>query len=207
VSDILEATAQQFRSDFWNHQPTVPMVACEKQALEGIFAEAVDDYGVPLYVIRGFNSESFEYEWSEDIKGYNERGQQVAIYYFGDHDPSGLCLEQNSQRKLERFGARFDWERAGLLLEDFKRFGLVHVPVKQTDSRANGYLSKFGDMAAELDALEPEELQRRIHACIKRHIDRESWERLERADAVQRDDLALVARNWGRALAAARADA
>jgi hypothetical protein len=202
VRSILNATARQYRSSFWNDQPMVPMIACEKQALEGIFEEAVDQYGVPLFVVRGFNSESFEYEWSEDIKRYTDRGQSVVIYYFGDHDPSGLCIEANSQRKLEGFGARFAWVRAGLLWEDFERYDLVNIPVKHTDTRAKSYLSKFGDRAAELDALHPDELRGRIHDCIERHVDADAWDAVQRADEAERESLNLVAENWAQALAA-----
>jgi hypothetical protein len=205
VMDIMQATASHFRLDYWARQPVVPMVAVEKQALEGIFAEACDEYGVPLYVLRGFNSESFEYEWSEDIKEITESGREVAVAYFGDWDPSGLDIERNSRDKLERFGARFTWERIGLLESDFDAFDLVKVPVKTTDSRAKVFLNTFGDCAAELDALHPDELQRRIHDAIAVHVDADTWRAVQAEEQVQRESLQEVTGNWEVALAAARA--
>lgn len=204
LADILTATAAQYRRDYFRDARVVPMIACEKQALEGIFEDAVDEYGAPLYVIRGFNSESFEFEWAQDIKRHNAEGQDVAIYYFGDFDPSGLCIEANSRRKLEGFGARFDWKRAGLLWEDFERFDLVNIPVKRTDSRAKSYLSQFGDRAAELDALHPDELRRRIAECIAQHVDPDRWEAQLAGDAAGREGLASLAGNLPKALAAVR---
>lgn len=202
LAQILEASAEQYRVDYWRTQSVVPMIACEKQALEGIFAETVDEHGVPLWVIRGFNSESFEYEWAEDIKAIVASGRAVVVYYFGDHDPSGLCIEANSKRKLEAFGARFTWERAGLLAEDFERFGLVNVPVKQTDTRAKAYLSQFGDRAAELDALHPDELRRRIGAVVGRHINAQRWKALVRGQEAGRESLRAIAGNVPKALQA-----
>ena len=34
--DIIEASADQFRRDMWQMHNSIPMIACEKQALEGI---------------------------------------------------------------------------------------------------------------------------------------------------------------------------
>lgn len=204
VADIMDAVADQFRSDAWNDQDVVPIVACEKQALEGIFTESVDEYGVALYTLRGFNSESFEYEWAEEIKTIVRSGREVIVGYFGDWDPSGLDIERNSRTKLEGFGARFEWERVGLLEGDFERHRLVNVPIKKTDTRAKAFLSKFGPKAAELDALRPDVLRDRIQVFIERFIDRDRWIAIEASDEAQRESLSMVAKNWNHALRAVR---
>lgn len=205
VAHIMENVAQQYRRDFWADQAVVPMIACEKAALEGIFAAAVDEYGASLWTLRGFNSESFEYEWSEEIKAITAEEKQVVIYYFGDWDPSGLAIEENSKRKLAGFGAGFEWRRAGLLAEDFDRFEIVPVPVKRTDTRSKAFLSKFGPRAAELDALSPKELHRRITNSITAYIDTERWGALQRTEANERAGLVAVVKNWDAAVAAAGA--
>jgi hypothetical protein len=186
------------------------MIACEKAALEGIFSQVVDKYGASLWTLRGFNSESFEYEWAEEIRELNDAGKKVVIYYFGDFDPSGLSIEATSKRKLEAWGAKFTWVRAGLLLEDFDRFNLIRIPVKRStpekkgDSRAEPFLSKFGDQAAELDALKPAELERRIRESIENHIDRDRWTRMVGVEKAEKESLNVVVRNWGVAVKAAR---
>ena len=207
LEDILVAGASQLRLDYWRDATTFPMVACEKQALEGIFAEAVDEWGASLWVIRGFNSESFEYEWAEDIKEITATGRDVAIYYFGDWDPAGLAIEANSKRKLEGFGARFTWERAGLLQQDMAAFDLVPIPVKRTDPNAKRFLSQFEDRGAELDALHPDELRRRIAEVIEQHVDAERWRRVQRDEQLQRGTLRLIAGNVKGALKGAKAGA
>jgi hypothetical protein len=201
VRDVLSAAAAQFCLDYWLDQRIVPMVACEKQALEGIFREAVDGWGVPLYVIRGFNSESFEHEWAEDITEITSSGRYVAIYYFGDHDPSGLCIETSSRDKLRGFGADFEWERAGLVWEDLDAYGLVPIPVKRSDPRAKGYLNQFGDRGAELDALHPDSLRERIDEAVRQHIDLDRWNALQKTQQAERESLELVAGNWSAAVA------
>lgn len=202
--DLMQQAATQYRRDLWDEQDVVVHIACEKAALEGIFAEACDEYGAALYVTQGFNSESFEYEWSEDIRELNADGKRVEIVYFGDHDPSGLCLEHDARKRLERFGVKFTWRRAGLLHEDFARFDLVNVPVKATDSRAKRYLSQFGDRAAELDALSPVELRQRIASAITAVIDVERWNHLDTIASAERESLEMVAKHWDVAVNAAR---
>jgi hypothetical protein len=207
VSELMDTFAVQYRRDLWASQNTVVMICCEKQALEGVFSEVVDQYGASLWVIRGFNSESFEYEWSEEIKEITNAGRHVVIAYFGDHDPSGLALEHDARSRLEGFGAAFSWERHGLLFEDFDRFDLVNVDVKKGDTRAKAYLSRFGNRAAELDALPPEELDHRIRAAIENHIDVGPWNRLRDREKAERESLVTVRGNWDVALAAARGGA
>jgi len=203
VTDIMSAVAKQYRRDYWAAQSTVVMVACEKQALEGIFAEEVDDYGASLWTVRGYISESFAFEWATEIRRLNDAGSSVVIAYFGDFDPSGLDIEQDLQKKLRRHGAEFSWTREGLLEEDLERFNLVNVPVKAKDTRSKKYLELYGDHAAELDALRPDELRRRIIQAIVIHIDDEPWQRLRRAERAERESLWVVTNNWDKAAKAA----
>ncbi len=205
VTDIMEAAASQYRRNLWADQPVIPMIACEKRALEGVFSGIVDEYGVSLWTFGGFNSLSFDYEWSEAIREITDAGKRVSVAYFGDHDPSGICIEDTSFDRLgEEFGADFEWCRLGLNPEDFEEFKLAPIPVKPTDRRTKAFLSKFGDHAAELDALPPAELERRIREAIEQHIDMEKWEALKKTEAVERDALDVVIKNWDAAVAAAQ---
>jgi hypothetical protein len=207
LQEVIESAGNVYRRDLWADQDTVVMIACEKAALEGIFSTIVDEYGASLWTLRGFGSESFEYEWAEEIKELNRNGQSVAITYFGDFDPSGLMIEETTRRKLEEFRADFEWERGGLLASDFEDFDLVRIPVKRTDSRAKGFLSQFGDSGAELDALSPAELEERIQAAITKHINMKTWLAGRRTEALERQSLDLVVKHWGVAVRAAEAAA
>ncbi|MBX3197261.1 MAG: hypothetical protein KF850_34430 [Labilithrix sp.] len=204
VADIMQTVQTQYRRDLWADQRTVVMIACEKQALEGVLSDVVDDYGAPLWILRGFNSESFAFEWATDILDHVRAGKQVVVAFFGDMDPSGLAIERDAKAKLERHGAHIQWERHGLLLADFERFELVNVPVKRTDSRAARYLDTFGDRAAELDALPPDELHRRVKSVIETYLDDGAWHRLRQAEEAERESLSLVTKHWPAAASAAR---
>jgi hypothetical protein len=202
VEQLMDAASDQYRRDLWLDQSTVVMVACEKQALEGIFAEACDEYGASLWTLRGYSSESFAFEWATEIRRVTRSGSDVVVAYFGDFDPSGLGIEQDSKDKLTRHGASATWFRHGLVVDDFDLFDLVNVPVKRSDSRAKSYLDKYGDRAAELDALPPDELRNRIREAIEEHIDVDTWERVRATEMTERESLQMVTRNWDRAVQA-----
>lgn len=203
AEEIIRACGQQFRRNLWATQDTVVMIGLEKQALEGVFAEAVDEYGASLWTLHGYGSESFMFEWATEIKAYNDDGKVVEVYYFGDHDPTGLDIERDAIEKLEAHGADFEWSRSGLKYIDLVTYDLVNVPVKTGDTRSKNYLEVYGDSAAELDALPPDELQQRIRSCIDEHIDHEERERILRNEELERESLRLVAGNWKKAVAAA----
>ena len=172
------------------------MIALEKAALEGVLGESVDEFGASLWVLRGFASESFAFDWSREIQELTEQGKTVHVAYYGDADPSGVEIEQDAKDKLRRHGAEFEWTRAGLLFEDFERFDLTRIPVKRSDSRSARYLETFGDVAAELDALPPRELQRRVRECIEAHTRHEEWERMRVVEREEKRTLDAVTRNW-----------
>lgn len=202
VEELLDAGAAQYRRDLWIDQKTIVMVACEKQALEGIFAEVVDEYGASLWTLRGYASVSFAFEWATEIKRLNRRGKRVVIAYFGDHDPTGIDIERSTQDEMRGHGAEFEWQRRGLLETDFERYDLVNLGVKKTDTRSRKYLERYGNRAAELDALRPDVLRARIETAISAHIDTDAWDRLERTEATERESLKLIAGNWEAAVQA-----
>src|SRR5207237_7588683 len=53
AAEILEQAAAQYRRSLWTNAGTIPMIACEKQALEGVFEAACAEYGASLWIIRG----------------------------------------------------------------------------------------------------------------------------------------------------------
>lgn len=209
VREAMQSLASQYRRDPWDEQPVHVHIACEKQALEGVFSDVVDTYGAPLYVLRGFASEAFVFEWAVEIARAIDTGHRVIVAYFGDHDPSGLTIERDCRSRLARHvgdvGPALTWQRFGLLHGDLDRFGLVNVPVKRTDSRARSYLEEFGDRAAELDALPPAVLRDRILDAIAAHVDVEAWDRVRAIEAAESESLDVVAGSFERAVAAARA--
>jgi len=211
-----------YRQDLWIDQPVIPIIVSEKQALEGIIEEVCEEYGLSPWIIRGFNSESTDYDLSEEIKEITTTGKKVVVGYLGDWDPSGLFIEEVSRArtgdghrvygfkqgkdKIKPFGAKFEWVRLGLNLDDFDRFDIATVPVKKVkygddgrlesgDPRSNSFLAKFGPRAAELDALPPEELQRRIRDFIEQYADQRKLQQARSQEQDARDVLRMIKDN------------
>jgi hypothetical protein len=197
IGDIMEAVASQYRRDLWVDQPTIPMIGLEKHALEGVFQEAVDDYAVSLWTLGGTSSASFLFDWSEEIQRLNAKGKCVVIAYFGDHDPAGLDIARAARDGLVEHGAHgfaFLWE--GLHLADLDTFNVPALRVKRTDKRSARYLETHGDRCAELDALPPAELRRRIHGFIEGHVDHDALDRVRRVEAEEKATLTAYAKGW-----------
>src|SRR5205085_11765294 len=68
---------------------TVPEIWGEKDAITGVLAQETWDWDVPLMPCRGYPSLSFLGSAAEAIQE-RANGQHTVLYYFGDHDPSGV---------------------------------------------------------------------------------------------------------------------
>lgn len=197
VSALMDSAAKVYRRNYWATQRFVPIIACEKAALEGVIRQVVDEFGAPLWVFRGYPSTSFLFDLAMDIDQLVRDGKYVKIFYFGDCDPSGWNIEDTTVKKLrEEHDAEFEWERWGLMFEDLKKHNLIELEVKSSDSRAKAYLAQYGNRSAELDALPPAELAHRVRTAIQSCIDPDEWARMEAIEKEERSTLNSVVGNW-----------
>jgi hypothetical protein len=116
----------------------------------------------------------------------------------GDHDPSGLEIEETLRTKLERFSEReILWERLAVTGDQFRRPDLLGFPVKDTISgeRRRRYIRSFGNRCVEVDALEPNEIRELVKAAIEAHIDQDEWQTLLETERLEKQtvrDLVLA---------------
>src|SRR5262245_15609514 len=96
---MLRETVRTYRRSLWDNQDVDVEIRCEKDALAGVILEETHPWDVPLMVSRGFSSESYLYECAEQIK---KQEKPAYLYYFGDHDPSGVRIDPAIRRRLER---------------------------------------------------------------------------------------------------------
>lgn len=207
LADFGESVRACYRKDFWASLPHHVEVFVEKDAIAGAIQPVTEEYDIGLRVCRGYSSVSFAGEIA-DLWGRIEK--PIFAYYLGDFDPSGFDLERDLREKLQRYTGRvssvwsadqaraivgekladfhgdaFYWVRLAVRSADFDLHDLIRLPVKTTDRRARGFLEEHGEGCAEVDALPPTELRRRVQEAIQVHIDPERWDRLlevERAE-------------------------
>jgi hypothetical protein len=179
--EILDASARSFHMDMWDNQTVRPFVIVEKEALVGVFERVCREYDVPLLAARGYPSVSVIREFvEEDIIPTLNCGQEVAIFHFGDHDPSGIDMSRDLQERINLFlesdAGEYEFTRCALNMNQIVEQRPPENPAKTTDSRFESYLSKFGSSSWELDALKPSYLNELAKVHILSLIDVDAWE-------------------------------
>lgn len=191
ISDFVDTVRDAYRRNFWADLPEYVHIFCEKDAIAGVLSPVTQEYNVSLSPIRGYCSLSFAHEIAEL---WNDIKKPIHAYYLGDFDPSGFDLERDVKAKLTRYCNRaFEWTRLGVNAEDFAEFHLLPLPIKRDahgkprDSRARKFIEQHGHDCAEVDALPPTELRRRIREAIEGHIPKAEWERLKTVEEAERE--------------------
>jgi hypothetical protein len=188
LRDFKDAARRSYRRNVWQDQPQYLEAWLEKDALSGIFANALSPYGVTLNVGRGFDS-------ATSVKGAADRygdGEGVTVLYFGDFDPSGEDMVRSFRARLLELGSEPQIEKCALTFEDIERYSLPPDFTKATDTRSAAFVARFGDVSVELDALPRSVLLERIRGEVELRMDLEALERsreAERADRERLDEL------------------
>jgi hypothetical protein len=184
MAAALERFQEGYRRDLWQDQDAYVEVWAEKDAITGVLFEETWVYDVPLMSCRGYPSVTYLHSAAEEIA----RQQKPAyLYYFGDHDPSGVDITRNVEARLREFApaAKIHFERVAVTPKQIKKLHLPTRPTKTTDSRSKG----FSGESVEVDAIEPKELRRILRSCITRHLSKADIEANERTEQLERESL------------------
>lgn len=190
IHAFLEISRDTYRRALWQDQNAYVEIWCEKDALAGVLSDVTREWDVPLMVSRGFASETFLYEAAEQIKA---QAKPAYVYYFGDHDPSGVAITESIRRRLAEFGATFTFERVAVEPWQIEAWGLPTRPTKRTDSRAKGWQGG----SVELDAIPARHLRQLARDVIEQHVDRRALEQTKRTEELERETLEHVIGNLG----------
>ena len=190
-ASFLESCAQQYRFDLWRDQPYHVEVMVEKQALEGVLVPVCQYLDVPFSANKGYSSSSHLYQVGGRIKSMLDAGKQVVVLYLGDHDPSGIDMSRDVEDRLKLFSGYGDWSddekkvvesgrydedqftlvRVALNMSQVRQYNPPPNPAKMTDSRAEGYVARYGRQSWELDALDPAVLARLVTDHVAEYTD------------------------------------
>lgn len=106
--------------------------------------------------------------------------QRVRLLYFGDHDPDGMEIPDDLERRLRIVQVRrdqiipFTIERLGLNRTQIERYNPPPFFAKQTSSRYDAYTAAHpwaDNRAWELDALDPVVLRRLVERAVADYFD------------------------------------
>jgi hypothetical protein len=182
LSDFAEDVRAAYRRDVWATQPGYVEVWLEKDALSGLFADALEPYGVTLNVGRGFDG------WSSirNAALRYRRRKEVTVLYFGDFDPSGEDMVRSLGERLNYFGVYPALVKCALTRDDIERYNLPPDFAKKSDTRAKKFIARHGDISVELDALPMDVLESRLVREVEARMDLAALEQVREAEERER---------------------
>ena len=198
LGDFADTVREAYRKNFWEHLPVYVEFFVEKQAMAATLQEVTDEYDVALNPIRGMSSISALHSVGMLWRLIDK---PIHAFYLGDHDPSGLQIESDARKKLQRYSGReVTWERLAVLPEDFEEFDLLRLKPKTTDKNYRRFIDMGFYACAELDAIPPDVLRERVRDAITQHIPTDEWARLQRTEQLERDTLEAYFGHFGESL-------
>lgn len=204
LQDMLEDSVNLYRRALWRDQSEYVEVWLEKEALSGVLLPIASRWDVPLMITRGYPSFTFLSEAAAAMREQIKAGKEVTLYYFGDHDPSGVDIPRHVEQELERliaphsrtdpaspaYGLKFiNFERVAVNLEQIVSLGLQTRPTKKTDTRAKGFKGE----SVEVDAIHPHTLRDMAERCITQHINDDLMANTLNIEAQERETLRQIA--------------
>lgn len=196
-SEILSSAAYQYQIDKRTTQPIYIEVWVEKDALISIVEGVCSKLDVSCFSCRGYVSSSEMYEASRRIIDQVEKQGKVGAYiiHLGDHDPSGIDMTRDIQERMDLFGAEVRVDRIALTWEQIELYNPPTNPTKLTDSRATGYIEKYGYDCWELDALEPSVIEQLIIDKVNELTDQDLYNQEEHLENLQKNKLYKMIRD------------
>ena len=93
---------ETYRRALWNKQAPASKSGWRK-SVAGVLYDVTAEWDVPLMVTRGYPSLSYLHTAAEAL---GEESRPCFIYYFGDHDPSGVDISRKVEADLRTFAPR-----------------------------------------------------------------------------------------------------
>lgn len=154
VADSLDWLSRIYRIDRSQGQEVQIWIAVEKNGLLNLLINWFGDFGVPVIALGGYSSQTFCDEITEAV---DSDPRPSVLIYGGDFDPSGEDILRDF---LDRTNCWSATHKVALLPEHIDEYNLPPLPGKASDSRAEGFVRRHGELLqVELDALPPDVLQ------------------------------------------------
>ena len=164
--------------NIWKEQPVYLEVWIEKESLSRVIFPVCQKYNVNLIVGRGYSSYT---QVAKAIDRFPE-GKKNHILYLGDHDPSGMHIQEKLASRLKGYAksmgkkVEIEVQRVALTFDQAKNLNLPSSKMKKLGQGSTVYRNSYGSEVWELDALEPPYLLTLIEDAISKCMDRVKWE-------------------------------
>lgn len=184
VKPSLEALYDSYGLDRTEGQEYHVLIAGEKKEMLPDLRAWFQGYGVDVFAIHGFSSETFEREIREHCELDDDRPS--VLIYGGDFDPSGECILKDFVRWADCFEIV---EHVGLTCEQVREYKLPFNPEagEKNDKRNARFKRKYGKVYQyEIDALNainPGELKRLYMEAFQKY-----WVKTEYDDVLRQEN-------------------
>ena len=181
----LSALTRQYRRPRTEYQECALYLGAEKATMAALLEQWFGELGIPVILLRGYTSQSY----IESIVDHAEAdGRQPVLIYAGDLDPSGEDIERDF---TQRAGSDWTVRRVAVTLEQIDRLGLVKLPGKKKDTRAEQFVGKYGRLfQVEIEAIEPNTLQDLYSQVLFNYWDDEPYQAVLEQEGLDRIQLA-----------------
>lgn len=180
----IDSLLNQYQIDKWENQEYYIEVWVEKEALIEVVANACKPLDVSYFACKGYGSQSELYSAGKRLEVQSKQGRTPILLHLGDHDPSGIDMTCDNEKRLSLFAReQIKVVRLALNMDQIEQYAPPPNPTKITDSRAKKYISQFGHSSWELDALEPRVIERLVADNIMLYRDDDLW-----SDALEKED-------------------
>jgi hypothetical protein len=170
-ADALKRLAYGYRRDRTEGQDIVPVIIAEKATLsEQLSSWFAKPYGIPVVPLRGYSSESLE----RDIADRFDDGGDYVVLYVGDHDPSGVDIEESIAGFVGDYFV--DWRRVAVTPALVDEYHLPEAPGKASDTRAGAFVARYGKLVqVEVEALDPNALRQLLSDAVADYWDDDAY--------------------------------
>jgi hypothetical protein len=107
MEDWFRGSGKRYHADLWSNQPVFVEVWVEKDALSRVIAQAAEPYRVTVCPSRGYSSYTYLKRMAIDDR-LSDVDKPIIILDFRDHDPSGIQMTEDLQRRLTKYGGGID---------------------------------------------------------------------------------------------------
>lgn len=198
---IIDSAVANFAIDKWATQRYRPEVWIEKDALVGVIEGVCKKADVSYFSCRGYTSASEMWIAARRLIRYLKNGQVPLVIHLGDHDPSGMDMSRDIFDRLELFIEAEGYDaaeikRIALNMDQIETYSPPPNFAKLTDTRAQGYIRRYGKNSWELDALEPTVLAQLIENTVVSYRDDRLWDEAIALEEQHRENLKSAANRW-----------
>lgn len=166
----------EFLKGYWRNlqqsQPNHIEIVGEKNTVGGILRPIAGKYCIPLTIGRGFSSIPPRYEMAQRF--FKSGKSKLILLIVSDFDPDGEQICNSFARSMrDDFGvSRIEAVKVALTQDQVQSYQLPpDLEAKQGSPNYQRFVDKYGTAVSELEALEPDALQRELSNAIDAVMD------------------------------------